>query len=95
MRAEGDLILTGIHFEAGRSGQSNQVRLALWLKRKEGALFVDHRGELFPVELAPDSRSLQTTGHGGHSDPIFDFPPTPAGKRDAGGSGGPDRERHR
>jgi len=60
--------------EVGQIGQDSHVRLALHMERG-GELFVEHQGEILPVEVDADDRFLRTRGTTDESaDPILALP---------------------
>jgi hypothetical protein len=89
-QAQGRIILTATHrgrdaegLEAatamkwrddmGNEGRDSHVRLALHLERG-GALFVEHGGQILPVEVEPEDRFLPTRGSDDATDPILQRP---------------------
>jgi hypothetical protein len=74
--AEGLEAITAMRWKdgAGHTGRDSHVRLALHVERG-GALFVEHEGREFSVEVAPDDRFLHTRGVEDElDDPILKLP---------------------
>lgn len=89
--ARGRIILTAIHRgreaeglesitamrwrdESGQNGQDSHVRLTLHVERG-GELYIEHQGDLLPIEIEPDDRFLHTRWVGEESeDPILGLP---------------------
>lgn len=60
--------------EAGAEGQDTTARLIIYLSDHPGMVAVEVDGELVPVEVSADGRSLATHGRDPASDPLLELP---------------------
>jgi hypothetical protein len=74
--AEGLEAITAMRWrdESGQTGRDSHVRLALHVERG-GEIFIEHHGEVIPIEVEPDDRFLHTRGSADQAaDPILELP---------------------
>jgi len=60
--------------EAGVEGQDTTARLINYLSDHPDMVAIEVDGELLPVDLGPDGRTLRTRGAEPESDPLLELP---------------------